>query len=77
MGLIKSLLEIVFMVGLILLPQYNFAQLKKNEKLIIVIDPGHGGRDSGAIGVNGIQEKEVVLKLALHMQKAKSGSLPE
>ncbi|MEX0360014.1 MAG: N-acetylmuramoyl-L-alanine amidase, partial [Allomuricauda sp.] len=30
----------------------------------IVIDPGHGGKDSGAIGINGIQEKDVVLNIA-------------
>jgi N-acetylmuramoyl-L-alanine amidase len=29
----------------------------------IVIDPGHGGRDTGAIGCNGIQEKQVCLAL--------------
>ena len=33
-------------------------------KRIIVIDPGHGGRDSGAIGRNGMLEKEVVLNIA-------------
>jgi len=57
------------MAGLIFTPQYISAQLKGNEKLIVVIDPGHGGRDSGTIGINGIQEKEVVMKLALHLQK--------
>ena len=30
----------------------------------VVIDPGHGGRDPGAIGVGGIREKDVNLKLA-------------
>jgi N-acetylmuramoyl-L-alanine amidase len=30
----------------------------------IVIDVGHGGNDSGAIGINGIQEKDVVLNIA-------------
>lgn len=30
----------------------------------IIIDPGHGGKDSGAIGVNGVLEKDVVLKVA-------------
>jgi N-acetylmuramoyl-L-alanine amidase len=30
----------------------------------VVIDAGHGGRDPGAIGVDGIREKDVNLKLA-------------
>jgi N-acetylmuramoyl-L-alanine amidase len=29
-----------------------------------VIDPGHGGRDPGAIGVGGLREKDVTLNLA-------------
>lgn len=35
----------------------------------IVIDPGHGGKDSGAIGPNGLMEKEVVLDLANRLKK--------
>ena len=35
-----------------------------NQRKLIVIDPGHGGIDSGAVGVNGIQEKDVVLGIA-------------
>jgi len=34
------------------------------QKPIVVIDPGHGGPDSGAIGTNGVLEKEVVLEIA-------------
>lgn len=30
----------------------------------VVIDAGHGGRDPGAIGVGGLREKDVTLKLA-------------
>src|ERR1043166_7707495 len=30
----------------------------------IVLDPGHGGKDPGAIGVDGIAEKDIVLKVA-------------
>lgn len=30
----------------------------------VVLDPGHGGRDPGAIGVGGVREKDVTLALA-------------
>ena len=33
----------------------------------IVIDAGHGGHDSGTIGVDGIEEKDVVLDVALRV----------
>jgi len=33
-------------------------------KFIVVIDPGHGGKDPGAIGSNGTREKDVVLEVA-------------
>ena len=36
---------------------------KKNQKPIVILDPGHGGIDSGAVGINGIKEKEVVLHI--------------
>lgn len=36
----------------------------------IVLDPGHGGIDSGAIGVGGTREKDVVLEFAHQMRKA-------
>jgi N-acetylmuramoyl-L-alanine amidase len=35
----------------------------------IVIDPGHGGHDSGTIGVDGLEEKDVVLDVALRLGK--------
>ena len=33
-------------------------------KLIIAIDAGHGGKDPGALGGNGLREKEVTLRVA-------------
>ena len=34
---------------------------KKKKELIVAIDPGHGGRDPGAIGRKGTREKDVTL----------------
>jgi N-acetylmuramoyl-L-alanine amidase len=34
----------------------------------IVVDPGHGGHDPGAIGPNGIQEKDIVLAIGLKLK---------
>lgn len=34
----------------------------------IVIDPGHGGRDPGAVGIMGTLEKEIVLDIALRLR---------
>ena len=36
-------------------------------KPVIVIDPGHGGRDPGAIGVKGTQEKTITTAAALDL----------
>jgi len=37
--------------------------------MTIVIDPGHGGKDSGAVGPNGLKEKTVVLDIAKRLKK--------
>jgi len=35
----------------------------------IVVDPGHGGHDPGAVGPSGLQEKEVVLAVGLRLRE--------
>ena len=35
----------------------------------VVIDPGHGGRDPGAVGPTGVMEKDVVLGIGLELKK--------
>jgi len=37
---------------------------------MVVIDPGHGGKDSGCIGLGGSFEKQVVLSLGLRFRRA-------
>ena len=36
---------------------------------LVVLDPGHGGRDPGALGVRGTQEKAVVIAIAREVQR--------
>lgn len=36
--------------------------------LVVVIDPGHGGRDPGAIGPGGTREKDVVLQISRRLR---------
>lgn len=35
-----------------------------NGRIVVAIDPGHGGRDPGAVGIGGLQEKEIVLDIS-------------
>ena len=38
-------------------------------KKVIVLDPGHGGLDSGAVGVNGLMEKDLALAEGLKLAR--------
>ena len=52
--------------------QRDPGEAQRNEEalpLTIVLDPGHGGHDTGAIGPSGLMEKDVVLDLALRLRK--------
>lgn len=39
----------------------------KKQGKVIVIDPGHGGKDPGTLGDKGVREKDVVLSVALKL----------
>ncbi|MEG4325773.1 N-acetylmuramoyl-L-alanine amidase [Microcoleus sp. herbarium5] len=40
-----------------------------NRRAVVAIDPGHGGRDPGAVGIQGIQEKEIVLDISFQVAR--------
>lgn len=40
------------------------ATRRGNRRLVVMLDPGHGGEDPGAIGPSGLREKDVVLSIA-------------
>lgn len=50
---------------------------KKNPIDVIIIDPGHGGEDFGAVGSKGLKEKDVVLDIAFRLEKLLKNSLNE
>jgi len=43
--------------------------LINRSELTIVIDPGHGGKDSGAVGLYRLMEKDIVLDIGLRLKK--------
>ena len=57
---------------------FNPAVSKFSEKTIsaIIIDPGHGGKDPGAVGVNKLFEKDIVLAFSLELKEELEDLLP-
>lgn len=45
------------------------AHKNKLRDIIIVLDPGHGGRDPGATGPRGTHEKNITLSIALYLRR--------
>ncbi len=45
--------------------------------MVIVLDPGHGGKDPGAIGPGGLAEKTVVLQVAKELRSVIQREMPE
>ena len=52
-----------------LIPRSNAASRPAGHKKIVMLDPGHGGIDSGAIGHEGTEEKHIVLEIAHHIRQ--------
>jgi len=68
MGTLKQVSIVFFVIGI--LPFYICSgQEIQQRKKVIIIDPGHGGTDSGAIGINGVKEKAMVLEISLEILK--------
>lgn len=59
-------LMMLCLFAIIFVQWHAISQEPFSEPFTIVIDPGHGGRDSGAIG-HGVMEKDIALKIALEI----------
>lgn len=42
----------------------TYAHLAAHDDRVVLLDPGHGGHDPGAVGRSGLQEKDVALAIA-------------
>jgi len=47
----------------------SFKVRERSGAKVVVIDPGHGGEDPGALGRKGTQEKYIVLRVARHLKE--------
>lgn len=62
----KTLNQITMLLFCMVFLNLTYAQNSKDQekKSIVVIDPGHGGKDAGAITRNGKKEKDIALGIA-------------
>ncbi len=78
MGTNKNTVYILFLLFNFLVSSTS-AKIPEKDKgrlSVVVIDPGHGGRDSGTIGGN-VEEKNVVLDIALKLGRFIEEEFPE
>ncbi len=70
---------IFFLFVFVLSSNFLFSQVNSNKIKTIVIDPGHGGKDSGTMGTKRfkIYEKHVALSVSLKLGKYISEAFPE
>ncbi len=70
----KQILWVAALLGLIAVSFFLAGNMKirlaskdqiSGEAPVVIIDPGHGGIDGGAVGVNGTVEKDINLEIAL------------
>ncbi|PCJ66316.1 MAG: N-acetylmuramoyl-L-alanine amidase [Bacteroidetes bacterium] len=67
----------LFLLGISILGTSQPLNLLKSSIKVVVIDAGHGGKDSGCHGEKGIQEKDIALDIALRLGKKIEAELPD
>jgi N-acetylmuramoyl-L-alanine amidase len=53
----------------VVVPSIAATESKPVKKKILILDAGHGGEDSGAIGPNGTKEKDINLKIVFELKR--------
>jgi len=68
---------VLLLILSVIFSEYSYTNTTINAKqLIVVIDPGHGGKDPGAVNKN-IREKDVVLGIGLKLGKLINDNYPD
>ncbi len=70
-----NIIILLFIAQMLLFPKVSAAIQGKNGNYIIMIDPGHGGRDPGAVG-SFSYEKSITLSIALKTGEYLEKNLP-
>ncbi len=73
---IKSLYKIFLLLAAVLLPGAIVAKNPTGKTFTLVVDPGHGGKDFGAVD-NGTREKDINLGVALQLEALMNKKLKE
>ncbi|MDI6704166.1 MAG: N-acetylmuramoyl-L-alanine amidase [bacterium] len=68
---------IFVLLNTLFLFQPDVTSLEKSGIKTIIIDPGHGGNDTGGVGKQGLLEKDVTLDIAKRLQKVIEGRLSD
>ena len=55
----------------------EFSRINGSSLDVVVLDAGHGGRDPGSIGVGGIREADIALKVALKVGEYIEQNIPD
>ncbi|WP_338516035.1 N-acetylmuramoyl-L-alanine amidase [Candidatus Legionella polyplacis] len=59
--------EIIYYISDFFIKYFNIRNLYRN--LVIVLDPGHGGKDPGASGLDSSKEKDITLIIAKYLKE--------
>src|SRR3989304_718293 len=77
--MVKSLKIILLACLLFSRPHFpfglNFETFEQEAIRVVVIDPGHGGEDTGAKGPSGVAEKDITLSIALKLAEVLKESM--
>ena len=67
---LKEILPTIFVDKIKYSNEFLYIKEQNKEPIdLIVLDPGHGGKDPGAVGANGLQEKNLTLESALLLKE--------